>query len=118
MLKATTIDRRQSLYREALRVMERHFAADLDLDEVARMVLTSRRQLQRAFAEAGDTSFRTELARIRMRRAVELLRQSSLPVNEIARSVGYRQPGQFTKAFRRHQGEPPSSFRRTETLAA
>jgi AraC-like DNA-binding protein len=25
--------------------------------------------------------------------------------------VGYRQPAQFAKTFRRHHGAPPSSFR-------
>jgi two-component system response regulator YesN len=29
----------------------------------------------------------------------------------VANSVGYRQPAQFAKTFRRHHGAPPSSFR-------
>jgi AraC family transcriptional regulator of adaptative response / methylphosphotriester-DNA alkyltransferase methyltransferase len=32
-------------------------------------------------------------------------------VREVANSVGYRQPAQFAKTFRRHHGAPPSSFR-------
>ena len=74
---------------------------------MARRVATSRRQLQRAFAEAGETSFRTYLQRVRMDRAAELLRGSDAPVNEVASAVGYRQPAQFAKAFRRHHGGPP-----------
>jgi transcriptional regulator GlxA family with amidase domain len=46
-----------------------------------------------------------------MRRALELLREGSLPVRDVANSVGYRQPAQFAKTFRRHHGAPPSSFR-------
>ena len=42
---------------------------------MARRVATSRRQLQRAFAEAGETSFRTYLQKVRMDRAAELLRE-------------------------------------------
>ena len=78
---------------------------------MARRVATSRRQLQRAFAEAGETSFRTYLQRVRMERAAELLRGSPAPVNQVATAVGYRQPAQFAKAFRRHHGAPPSTFR-------
>ena len=74
---------------------------------------TSRRQLQRAFAEAGETSFRSYLQRVRMERAAELLREGPTPVNQVASAVGYRQPAQFAKAFRRHHGAPPSSFRGT-----
>ena len=72
---------------------------------------TSRRQLQRAFAEAGETSFRNYLQKVRMERAAELLREGDAPVNQVASAVGYRQPAQFAKAFRRHHGAPPSSFR-------
>jgi AraC family transcriptional regulator, regulatory protein of adaptative response / methylphosphotriester-DNA alkyltransferase methyltransferase len=33
-------------------------------------------------------------------------------VNRVASAVGYRQPAQFAKAFRRHHGRPPSAYRR------
>jgi two-component system response regulator YesN len=46
-----------------------------------------------------------------MRKALEMLREGRLPVREVANSVGYRQPAQFAKTFRRHHGAPPSSFR-------
>lgn len=32
-------------------------------------------------------------------------------VREVAHRVGYRQPAQFAKAFRRYQGVVPSAFR-------
>ena len=35
----------------------------------------------------------------------------SLTVREVAHRVGYRQPAQFAKAFRRYQGVAPSDFR-------
>ena len=59
--------------------------------------------------------------KVRMRRAPELLREGDLPVGDVANAVGYRQPAQFAKAFRRHHGAPPSTFRAgvaTEGLAA
>jgi transcriptional regulator GlxA family with amidase domain len=46
-----------------------------------------------------------------MLRAADLLRGGDAPVNQVASAVGYRQPAQFAKAFRRHHGTPPSSFR-------
>ncbi len=56
------------------------------------------------FAEVGETSFREYLAKVRMRHAARLLREGAIPVREVAQSVGYRQPAQFAKAFRRHHG--------------
>ena len=111
--RPATVELRATLYEEARRIVEAEYSKDLALDDVARRVATSRRQLQRAFAEAGETSFRAYLQRVRMDRAAELLREGTAPVNEVATEVGYRQPAQFAKAFRRHHGAPPSSFRRT-----
>jgi AraC family transcriptional regulator of adaptative response / methylphosphotriester-DNA alkyltransferase methyltransferase len=114
-----TVRRREALFREAAAVIEREYGDDLDLANVARRVATSRRQLQRAFQESGGTTFRTYLAEVRMRKAVQLLRESAMPVREVAARVGYRQPAQFAKAFRRHHGAAPSSLReREQPLAA
>ena len=112
--------RRNELYRDAIEVIEQEFSdEDLSLTAVARAIATSRRQLQRAFAEAGGTSFRRELQRVRMARAATMLREGSQSVQSVAGAVGYRQAAQFAKAFRRHHGAPPSAFRgQAERLAA
>jgi AraC family transcriptional regulator, regulatory protein of adaptative response / methylphosphotriester-DNA alkyltransferase methyltransferase len=119
-VRQSTVYRRNELYRDAIAVMEREYGdEDLSLTTVARAIATSRRQLQRAFAEAGGSSFRRELQRVRMARAAALLREGSLSVQSVAGAVGYRQAAQFAKAFRRHHGAPPSAFRgRREQLAA
>ena len=111
MMRPQTRDRRRALFEEAKRIIDREYPQELDLDSLARRLATSRRQLQRSFAEMGDTSFRTYLAQVRMAKAVELLHEGRLPVRDVAVSVGYRQPAQFAKTFRRHHGKPPSSFR-------
>jgi AraC family transcriptional regulator, regulatory protein of adaptative response / methylphosphotriester-DNA alkyltransferase methyltransferase len=116
-IRSTTVARRRALYEEAAVIIEREYASDMELDAVARRLATSRRQLQRAFAEAGKTSFRTHLAEVRMRKALELLQEGSLAVRDVATSVGYRQAAQFAKTFRRHHGRPPSSVRREAQAA-
>ena len=117
-MRQTTLSRRRELYLEAIEVIEHSYSDEnLSLGEVAREIATSRRQLQRVFGERG-TSFRTELQRVRMTRAAELLRDGGAPVSAVARSVGYRQPAQFSKAFRRHHGRPPSELRTTDEPVA
>src|SRR3954471_18094467 len=89
--RPTTTRLRRSLFEEAVAIVEREYADDLALDDIARRVATSRRQLQRAsadlarraatprrqlqraYAEVGDTTFREHLTKIRMERAGELL---------------------------------------------
>ena len=107
-----TAERRALLYEEAIALIRREYATDLHLEGVARRLATSRRQLQRAFAEAGGSSFRKELADVRMRHARELLAADVLSVRQVAASVGYHQPAQFAKSFRRYHGQAPSHYRR------
>src|SRR5215210_8605547 len=109
MQRPSTIRLRRSLFEEATDIVDREFGSELSLDEIARRVASSRRQLQRAYAEIGRTTFREHLTAVRMERAAQMLFGRGLTVREVARRVGYRQPAQFAKAFRRHHGVSPSS---------
>ncbi len=103
--------RRRALFEEALGQIELSYDDDqLTVDDLSQKIFTSRRQLQRAFAESG-TSVQERLHAVRMQRAAELLQASSLTVAEVASSVGYRQPPQFAKAFRRYHKLAPSQWR-------
>jgi AraC-like DNA-binding protein len=115
--RPTTVRHRTSLFEDAVAIVEQDYATELALDDIARRVASSRRQLQRAYAEIGDTTFREHLTRVRMDRAAQLLARRGLTVREVAHRVGYRQPAQFAKAFRRHHGVAPSAFRADGTLA-
>src|SRR5256885_1736671 len=117
MHRPATIRHRTSLFEDAIAIVEAEYAADLSLDDIARRVASSRRQLQRAYSEIGDTTFRAHLTRVRMHKAAELLGTRALTVREVAHRVGYRQPAQFAKAFRRHLGVAPSDFRATGAAA-
>src|SRR4051812_40763276 len=114
--RPATIRHRTSLYEDAVAIVEDEFASELSLDDIARRVASSRRQLQRAYAEIGNTTFRDHLTRVRMQRAADMLVGRGLTVREVAHRVGYRQPAQFAKAFRRYQGVAPSAFRATGTV--
>jgi transcriptional regulator GlxA family with amidase domain len=110
--RPATIRLRASLFQDAAAILADEYAGEVSLDDVARRVASSRRQLQRAFAEVGGTTFREHLTRVRMQRAAELLGSGGpLTVREVAHRVGYRQPAQFAKAFRRHLGVAPSEYR-------
>ena len=109
--RPSTIHHRTSLFEDAVSIVEAEYAADLSLDDIARRVASSRRQLQRAYSEIGNTTFREHLTRVRMERAAMMLSDRGLTVREVARRVGYRQPAQFAKAFRRHIGVAPSDYR-------
>ena len=103
--------RRRAIYEDAVAVLRRDFAGEPQLEAVGREIGASRRQLQRAFQEAG-TTFRRVLYEIRMEHAAEVLHeQPRKRVREVAASAGYSQPAQFAKAFRRRHGVAPAVWR-------
>jgi AraC family transcriptional regulator, regulatory protein of adaptative response / methylphosphotriester-DNA alkyltransferase methyltransferase len=111
-MRQDTLERRRDIYGEALAVIDREYCRELTVDAVARELATSRRQLQRVFAEVGGTTFRRAVAEARMRNARRLLLEGSMPVRAVGARVGYVQPAQFSKTFRRHFGAAPSELRR------
>lgn len=81
-----------------------------DLDTVATFAELSARTLQRQLHLHG-TSFRQILTRAQMRRAARLAQETDMSLTEIAFSLGYEDPGNFTRAFKNFHGCSPSSYR-------
>lgn len=110
----STHEQRSVLFDQATAIVEREFSRPITADEVAARVACSPRQLRRVFTEVGGTSFRAFVMRVRMTAAARLLVSTDLPVKQIASRVGYREPGQFTKAFKRAYAVAPSRYRQQE----
>jgi AraC-like DNA-binding protein len=105
-----TLSERRRLYLLARVVVSRHYRRPLTLAAVARALSTSPRQLQRAYAQFGD-SFHEDLYARRMSVAAQLLsEQRSIPVSDVGRLVGYPS-SYFARAFRRRYGLSPALFR-------
>jgi AraC-like DNA-binding protein len=110
-MRPTTAERRTETFEQALRVLVRDFPERTpSVDELASEVLTSPRQLQRAFNDAGTTLREATLA-VRMAYARDLLRDPDRPLSEVAERVGYAHRSHFAKAFRRRFGVPPGAWR-------
>jgi AraC-like DNA-binding protein len=52
------------------------------------------------------------LGRWRMTKAAQLLRESELPLGEVAESIGYQSEAAFNRAFKRWGGSAPGAYRR------
>jgi AraC-like DNA-binding protein len=101
------------LYLLARVIVARHYRRRLTLAAVASALSSSPRQLQRAYAHFGETTFQEDLFARRMAAAADLLaEQPTISVREVAHLVGYRQAPHFARAFRRCYGLPPARFRR------
>ena len=92
--------------------LEENLTHDLDINEVARAASLSPFYLTRIFkARYGVPPYRY-LIRLRIDRASELLRDSSLTVTQICHRSGFNSLSHFITTFRNHTGMSPSQYRR------
>lgn len=82
-----------------------------DLDEVARRLRTNPRTLRRHLALEGS-GYAALLDEARRRDALRLLQRDELALGEVATRLGFENQANFTRAFKRWQGETPSQYRR------
>jgi AraC-like DNA-binding protein len=99
----------------ALTAIDRRCGESLVVSDVAIELNVSTRTLQRLLSRAG-TDFSTRLQHCRAQRAAALLAQGR-PVNEVARSCGFRSPSHFSAVvFPGWFGISPSEFRQLAQL--
>ncbi len=106
-----TLKDRHRLYLLARVAIKRYYRRPITVDDVAKALASSPRQLQRVYSQFSDSTFHEDLTARRMDAAVELLSRPAIPVQDVARRVGYCQSSHFARAFRRRYGVSPSDFR-------
>ena len=84
------------------------------LPELARDVGIPTRTLQRRLAAAG-LSYTNIVDSTRLEAALSQTRGRSIPMTDIATSLGYEDAASFTRAFSRWTGRAPSEVRRELT---
>lgn len=89
----------------------------LNVEKTARAARTTVRTLQRRLSDAGAShSLLADQARYEVSCDL-LITAQDMTVTEIGFELGYRDPGSFSRAFRRLAGMPPAEFRRRNTQA-
>jgi two-component system response regulator YesN len=85
--------------------------ADLSLAEVAAQVHLSPNHFSVVFSQEMGETFRDYLIRIRIERAKELLRTTSMKCYEVAYQSGYNDAHYFSHIFKKATGLSPQSYR-------
>lgn len=115
------VNRNADLLRRLLRAKDRMDAAsheDWPVERLARVSLVSEAHFARSFKDAFGIPPHRYLLTRRIERATTLLRDSDLPITEIAFQTGWRSLGTFGRIFRDITGEKPSAIRGLARAAA
>jgi len=102
----------QDLLRRAKAYLEHHYSdPELSLNEVAAQVNLSSSHFSAVFSQETGQTFKEFLTEIRINKAKELLRMTSLRSADIAYQVGYNDPHYFSTVFKKNAGLSPIEFR-------
>lgn len=103
---------------EAVQLMEANIEEPMSLDEVARHVGLSRRQLERLFQKHLNCVPTRYYLDLRLARARQLLLQTGMSIVEVAFACGFVSAPHFSKCYRDYFGIPPRDERRTRPAGA
>ena len=96
---------------KAVRLMEERIEFPLSAAEVASHAGVSARQLERLFRQRLGHSPSAFALTLRLDRAKALLRQTAMPITDIALACGFTSPTHFSTAYRRRFDRPPRAER-------
>lgn len=99
---------------QALQLMQRSSGEQLGVADVAAAVGLERSYFSRLFKQQCGSSVQDTLARIRLRRAESLLRESDLPIYGIAELCGFEAYYSFHRFFKQATGLSPTQFRQQQ----
>lgn len=85
--------------------------SEFSLNDVASALYVSSNYLRQLFKQQAGESFVEYLTRIRMEKAVELLRNTNMKIQNIAETTGYSNQRYFSVCFKKHFGKTPTALR-------
>lgn len=93
--------------------MHRDFAKNTDVDEYARECGLSKSRFIHAFSEKMGRSPYAYLISLRLERAKELLLETKIPISQIAYEIGFSDPLNFSRIFKKYHGASPGKYRKS-----
>lgn len=106
-----TADRVRAILK-AIRHIDENLDADLSLTAVGRAAGMSKYHFCRCFKTCTGLHFREYVARRRIARAKELLKDTGRTITDVFRDVGFKDMSHFGRVFKKLEGQLPSEFRR------
>lgn len=91
--------------------MRNNFRKKITVEDVAHAVYLSPCHLSKIFKQELGCTIMEFLTKVRIEEAKKLLRNPKYNVIQVADDLGFKDPGYFTKVFKRSEGITPSQYR-------
>lgn len=98
-------------FNDILEYINSNFEKSMRLDDCASQFHINATYISRMFKKYTNVSFITYINELKIKKAVELLRDTDLSIKEIAQKVGYNNINYFYKSFKAIIGTTPKIFK-------
>lgn len=105
--------RQTALIKDIHTLLTEHLDHRFTINELSKKYLINTSSLKEIFKGVYGLPIATYMKEYRIRKSMELLRQTDDSIAEIAAKVGYESQGKFTKAFKDIAKTTPTAFRKT-----
>ncbi|MBL4930716.1 AraC family transcriptional regulator [Clostridium paridis] len=107
---------RKSLYsmnnlKEVLEYIDSHYSEKITLSELASMSNLSKHHFCRLFKRFTGKTFTDYINLLRINKAISLLKDKDLNINEVALCVGFNDSNYFSRIFKRYKNISPNKIR-------
>ena len=110
-MRTSATSRATRLTRACSNILKKNYCDDLTVKDVAAKFAVSPNYFSTVFSRANGTTFTQYLINTRIQRACVLLRETDLPIDRIAVSVGFNDARYFYRVFKRTVGRTPADYR-------
>ncbi len=115
-LKQHVKEEHQKKINLVINYISNHLSEKLDLKKLSRISAISPYHFHRIMTAYLGEPLGTYIIRNRIETAAQLLKHTSMRIDEIAFKIGYDCPTSFAKAFKKHFEMSPSEFRASQNL--
>lgn len=99
--------------KRAIEFISKNYSGRISITDIASNMGLNRSYLYTIFMKTLNLSPQDFLIHYRIERAIDLMQNPELDIGDIARSVGYEDPLQFSRIFKRKKGVSPAHFRQS-----
>lgn len=109
--KHQIVNAQEESINKVLTFIDVNYYNNIDVDTLCRHVNFSRSHFSRIFKREVKLSIPQYINKIRIQKSKALLIKTDLSVNEVAKSVGFKDQFYFAKVFKKLEGQSPSSYK-------
>ena len=114
--RSTSRRRTDETVNRCIELFSQQYGGRITLDDLAKSLSISKQGLIQKFRKQTGLTPMSYLANIRLDRSKQLLKDSALPVTEIAQQCGFENVYYFSNHFKKRTGISPTDYRKLMTL--